>query len=167
ALVQDGAPAQARLEAFQAQLLEQVAVVADRPAPLKVVVVPVALRMVHPGAARQAVLEIGAHGHAASSAINVYADATTPRQGVPGAAGLADRSRRRGAAPARAGPGAPAAAGSRGSPSRRAATLRTRGRGWAAGDRWRSGCRAGPARRAAPRSARRPVRCRPCRPAGG
>src|SRR5690606_39035903 len=70
ALVQDGAPAQARLEAFQAQLLEQVAVVADRPAPLKVVVVPVALRMVHPGAARQAVLEIGAHGHAASSAIN-------------------------------------------------------------------------------------------------
>ena len=56
ALAQDGQPAQARLEAFEAELLEQAHVIADRPPPLVVVVVRVVGQVLLPGAAQHAVL---------------------------------------------------------------------------------------------------------------
>ena len=54
ALVQDGEPGQARLEAFQTQFLEQPALVGDRPAPFVIVVVPVQRCGLAPRAARGA-----------------------------------------------------------------------------------------------------------------
>ena len=55
ALAQDGQPGQAGLEAFEADLLEQPAVVGDGPAPFMVVVVAVVGQAARPGAAGDAV----------------------------------------------------------------------------------------------------------------
>jgi hypothetical protein len=56
ALAQDGEPGETRLEALEAELLEQAAVVAHREAPLAVVVGAVGRIGAAPGAARDAVL---------------------------------------------------------------------------------------------------------------
>ena len=55
ALPEDGQPGQSRLETFEADLLEQPDVVADRPAPFVVVIVAVELVIAGPGAAQRAV----------------------------------------------------------------------------------------------------------------
>ena len=55
ALAEDGQPAQARLEPFEADLLEQAVVVGDRPAPLGVVVRAVLVRRRAPPAPRQTI----------------------------------------------------------------------------------------------------------------
>jgi hypothetical protein len=75
ALFEDGAPAQARLEAFEAKLFEQAPVVVDRVAPVMVVVGHVAFAGRAPTAARQAVgpLEQRGHGHAPFLAVGMTA----------------------------------------------------------------------------------------------
>ena len=55
ALVEDGEPTQAGLEAFEAQLLEQTTLIGDREAPFAVVVVAVDLRRFAPAAAPGAI----------------------------------------------------------------------------------------------------------------
>ncbi|KAG1446148.1 hypothetical protein G6F57_017399 [Rhizopus arrhizus] len=59
ALVQDGAPTEARLEPFQAKLFEQGAVIALRTAPFVVVIGHVFGGRIHPAAAGQAVGKFG------------------------------------------------------------------------------------------------------------
>src|SRR5690606_27014947 len=66
ALVQDGQPAKARLEALEADLLEQPPVVVDRKPPLVVVVVDVALVGATPPAARLTMMRQAVVGHGCS-----------------------------------------------------------------------------------------------------
>jgi hypothetical protein len=69
ALGEDRAPAQPRLEAFEAQLLEQAAVVLDREAPLIVVIRQVLRRGQAPSASQLAIGsgECGGHGRSVGS----------------------------------------------------------------------------------------------------
>src|SRR5215472_9376513 len=77
-LDQDGAPAQPGLEALQAQLLEQAAIVADREAPLGVVIGQELRRGAAPGAARLAVRSGHRRCHPAAASRNLSRSSAVP-----------------------------------------------------------------------------------------
>ncbi|KAG1240926.1 hypothetical protein G6F68_017186 [Rhizopus microsporus] len=76
ALVQDGAPTEARLEPFQAKLFEQGAVIALRTAPFVVVIGHVFGGRIHPAAAGQAVGKFGFSVQGIAPGGNQATDAT-------------------------------------------------------------------------------------------